>query len=192
MEQKSLFPYQVFISYAKEDKKSAIEFYNELTKHGIISWIDLKDLNPGANWDLSIDRAIKQCPYIIVLLSNNSIAKKGYIQKEIKKALDVADTIPDDNIYILPVRLEPCKVPDRLTKWQWSDFYDPQEKQKLFQFLKKCLGITNFQYWGRTTAYYCKYKRLSKLGSDPIFSLLLLKLRAQIGFIPGLEAPFWV
>ena len=31
-----------------------------------------------------------------------------------------------------------------------------------------------------------------KLGSDPIFSLLLLELRSEISFIPGLEAPFWV
>ncbi len=35
-------------------------------------------------------------------------------------------------------------------------------------------------------------KKLEKLESDPIFSLLLLELRSEISFIPGLEAPFWV
>ena len=37
------------------------------------------------------------------------------IQKELRKALDVADEQPEGSIYLIPVRLELCEFPDRLS-----------------------------------------------------------------------------
>lgn len=39
-------------------------------------------------------------------------------------ALDIADQIPEGQIYIIPLRLENCDVPSRLSKWQWVNFFD--------------------------------------------------------------------
>jgi hypothetical protein len=41
------------------------------------------------------------------------------VQKEIKFALDVADEQPEGAIFIIPVKLEECDVPDRLSHWHW-------------------------------------------------------------------------
>ena len=142
--QLSIIPRQVFISYAKEDVKKAKSLYKMLFENNIRAWIDIEELDPGENWDAGIRQAIRDCQYVIVLLSNNSITKKGYVQKEIKEALDIADTFPENEIFILPVRLEACRVPERFNKWQWSDFFDQQGKQKLISFLKAKLGISNY------------------------------------------------
>ena len=142
--QPDLFPHQVFISYAKEDTKHALEFYEDLKAQGVIPWIDVKQLAPGENWDLGIKKAIRQCRYILVLLSSRSVNKRGYVQKEIREALDVADTMPDDEIFILPVRLEECTVPDRLARWHWTDAFRNDERNKLIQYLKRQLGISSF------------------------------------------------
>lgn len=54
-------------------------------------------------------------------LSNKSVTKEGYVQKEIKLALDLADEKPEGVIFIIPVKLDDCAVPHHLTKTQWVD-----------------------------------------------------------------------
>jgi hypothetical protein len=43
---------------------------------------------------------------ILVCLSNNSITKEGYVQREIRIILDYADYKPEGSLFIIPVRLE--------------------------------------------------------------------------------------
>jgi hypothetical protein len=43
---------------------------------------------------------------IYLCLSRNSTTKRGYVQKEIVKGLDVADEQPEGAAFILPARLE--------------------------------------------------------------------------------------
>jgi len=40
------------------------------------------------------------------------ITKQGFVQKEIRFALDIADEHPPGRIFIIPVRLVDCDVPD--------------------------------------------------------------------------------
>ena len=174
IEQDSLIPYQVFISYAKEDKKIASEIYDALTKEGIQVWIDFHNLFPGEHWENSIKDAIKEVPFIIVLLSNNSVAKRGFIQKEIKEALDFADTLPENDIYILPVRIDECKVPQRLQKWQWSNYFDSTDKQKLIYLLKSKLGISTIPLL-KEHQRELKYLLSNELIADSLLFRLLIR-----------------
>ena len=48
----------------------------------------------------------------------------GFVQKEIKFVLDVADEQPEGRIFIIPARLEDCKVPDRLSRWHWVNLFE--------------------------------------------------------------------
>jgi len=54
----------------------------------------------------------------------NSVNKEGYIQKEIKFALDKALEMPEGRIYLIPVRLEECEVPYSLSPYQWVDLFE--------------------------------------------------------------------
>ena len=66
---------------------------------------------------------------MLVLLSNSSVSKEGYVQKEIKKILDVADEKPEGTIFVIPLRLNNCKLPRRLEKWHCVDAF-PESRQE--------------------------------------------------------------
>lgn len=53
------------------------------------------------------------------------------MQKEIKVALDVADEQPEGAIFVIPVKLEECDVPDRLSAWHWVNIDDAGGYERL-------------------------------------------------------------
>ncbi len=99
----------VFISYARKDYESALRLHNDLKNLGVTPWLDSEDLLPGEKWETNINKVIKTCTYFIALLSSHSVSKKGFVQKEIKRALDVLDEFPDSTIYLIPARLDDCE-----------------------------------------------------------------------------------
>lgn len=115
----------VFLNYAKEDILLARKIYKDLTKEGLHVWFDEKSLIGGQDWRAEINKGIKSCKYFIALLSNNSVSKRGTVQKEVKEALKVLEELPENTIYLIPVRLEKC-VPlyEALKKIHWIDIFD--------------------------------------------------------------------
>lgn len=124
---------KVFISYASEDRPKIESLYAKLTGAGFSAWMDKKDLLPGQNWEKEIRNAIKQSDAFIACLSKNSITKRGFIQKEIKFALDVLGEVPPGKIFFIPIRLEPCEVPDFLSFLHWIDLDNDDAYEKLFK-----------------------------------------------------------
>jgi glycosyltransferase involved in cell wall biosynthesis len=122
----------VFISYAKEDEKIANRLYKDLKnikKYNIEPWIDTENILPGQKWKTSISKAIKDSSCFIALFSSNSISKKGYVQKELKLAMDLLDEYPISEIFLIPIRLNRCEpIDDKLQDIQWVDFFPSYEK----------------------------------------------------------------
>ncbi|MBE0669876.1 MAG: TIR domain-containing protein [Anaerolineales bacterium] len=117
-------PLRVFLCHSSNDKPAVRELYQKLRAEPWISpWLDKEELYPGQDWNLEIEKAIEITDVIIVCLSNSSITKEGYIKKEIKVALDYSDYKPEGTVFIIPVRLEECKPPNRLLKWQYTDYF---------------------------------------------------------------------
>ena len=106
---------QVFISYANPDQARVIPFFDALDGRGFNVWLDCKRLKPGQNWEFEIKRALEKSSIVIVFLSENSIERRGYVQREIKVALDkLAEKLVDD-IYIIPVLLDDeIAIPEQL------------------------------------------------------------------------------
>lgn len=127
---------KIFISYVREDYLKAEEIYENFVARGYTVWMDKKSLLPGQEWKREIERAIKTSDYFLACLSNCSVTKRGFYQKEIRYALDVLTTIPFGQIYLIPVRLEQCEVPDDLQHIQWIDLDSFDVYQKLFQALE--------------------------------------------------------
>ena len=69
-------------------------------------------------------------------LSTKSVSKTGYLQREIKYAIDAAEEQSDDSIFIIPGRLEPCDVPERLRRWQWVDLFAADGYDRLLTALQ--------------------------------------------------------
>jgi len=60
----------------------------------------------------------------IAIVSNNSVSKKGYVQKELKVAFDILDQYPANQIYVIPIRVEDCAIDDRrLNEIHYVDFF---------------------------------------------------------------------
>ncbi len=93
------------------------------------------------DWDLEIRRAIRGSKHFLACLSKQSVNKRGYVQKELKVGLDVLDETPPGTIYLIPIRLEACEVPERLKPRQWVDLFKPGGLKKLLDALGFELGL---------------------------------------------------
>ena len=116
--------FRVFLCHSSQDKGEVRKLYDQLTPLPIDLWLDEKKLLPGQDWQREITQAIRTVHVVIVCLSPQSVTKAGFVQKEIRHALDVADEQPEGAIFIIPARLRECEVPDRLQRWHWVDLYE--------------------------------------------------------------------
>jgi hypothetical protein len=111
---------------------------------GVDPWLNEDNILPGQDWDREVKKAVGENDAVIVCLSRRSLTKEGYVRKEIKIALDVADEKPEGTIFLIPVKLEECDVPDRLRRWQWVSLFEERGYEKLLRALRagaSTLGI---------------------------------------------------
>lgn len=127
----------VFLCHASDDKPAVRELYQKLQHDGFEPWLDEEDLLPGQDWKNEISKAVRNSDAVLVCLSEDSIAKTGYVQKEIRVALDVADEQPEGAIFIIPVKLEDCDMPDRLSAWHWVNLDDAGGYERLVAALMR-------------------------------------------------------
>jgi len=130
----------VFISYAKEDSQIAEKIYKKLKEDNLKPWLDVHHLPVGVNWNMIIQETINKCQFFMLLLSKNSMNKKGFIQKEIKIALEIVDLLPSTDIFILPIKLDDCEIPNSLSKYHWVEYSNPQYYSKIKTSITTILG----------------------------------------------------
>src|SRR5205823_4799409 len=116
---------RVFLCHASGDKAQVRALHERLVADGVDPWLDEKKLLPGQEWESEIAKAVRSSDVVLVCLSRSSITKSGFVQKEIRFALDAADEKPEGTIFIIPTRFETCDVPNRLQRWQWLDLFEP-------------------------------------------------------------------
>ena len=113
----------VFLCHSSNDKPAVRTLYQRLKATGVDLWLDEVKLLPGQIWEKEIPEAVRRSDAVLVCLSRASVTRTGYVQREIKYALDAADQQSDESIFLIPARLEECEVPERLRKWQWVDLF---------------------------------------------------------------------
>ena len=131
---------RIFISYAKEDAGSAERLFSQLTSHGFAAWLDNHKLLPGQNWQQRIEDAIASADFFIACFSSLSVRKRGGFQVEIRHALHFADSLPLDEVYFIPVRLDACRVPLRIQReTQYVDLFPDWEAgfQRIIEIIEK-------------------------------------------------------
>jgi hypothetical protein len=107
---------RVFIAYAREDAGTAERLYNALEAAGVLPWMDSRKLLPGQNWPRSIENAIENSDFFVACFSSASVNKKGGFQAEVRYALDCARRMPLDEIFLVPVRLDVCRIPGSIQR----------------------------------------------------------------------------
>jgi hypothetical protein len=126
---------RVFLCHADADKPAVRRIYHRLRADGADPWLDEVNILPGQHRRNEIDRAVREAHAIIVCLSQNT-DKPGPFQRELRRALDVAENQPPNAIFILPVQLQDSTIPTRLLDWEPVDFGDEQGYDRLLLALQ--------------------------------------------------------
>lgn len=127
---------RVFLCHSSGDKPTVRDLYHRLRADGVDPWLDEENLLPGQDWQQEIRKAVRLSDVVVVCLSRESITKAGYVQKEIRYALDVSDEQPEGTIFLIPLKLEECEVPERLRRWQWVNFFEEGSYDRLMRALQ--------------------------------------------------------
>lgn len=109
-----------FLSYSRSDERFALRLAKDVRTRGIAMWVDQLDIRPSEHWDRAIERAVRDCRGIVVILSPRSVASDN-VADEISFAIDSGKSV-------LPVMIERCTLPLRITRMQVIDATSNYEK----------------------------------------------------------------
>lgn len=134
-------PLKVFLSYASQDKTTVLEIYSALKRESWIDpWLDKERILPGQDWQMVIETAVDEADVVIICLSNQSVSKEGYVQREIKYAYDIALEKPEGTIFLIPLRLDECEIPRKLRFLHRVDYFGV-EKDNSYSHLLDALNV---------------------------------------------------
>jgi hypothetical protein len=113
-----------FISYAREDRAVASQLYRDLRANGAQPWMDAENLLGGEEWEPAVRRAIAESSHFVALVSAQSVNKRGFVQKELRQALEALDTFPPGETFVIPVRVDASEPRhERLARLHWIDLF---------------------------------------------------------------------
>jgi hypothetical protein len=147
---------RIFLSYAREDRKTIARVYRRLRRAGFLPWMDTEDIRAGSRWEQVIFAAIKEAHVVLAMLSENSVNKRGVVQKEIRRALDLQLEKLDGDVYIVPVRIQQCRIPNDLAEFQSADLF----RRNGWKNLLNSLHIQHAALFGGTPTHLTNRKQV--------------------------------
>lgn len=121
---------KAFISYQRADLQLIQPIVARLKAAHIDCWIDFDDLTYGAVWRRQIRRAIRSGGAFVPFFSPRYTNRRTtFMNEEIREAIQQARLMHPDTTWLIPVKLEPCEIPDMtidgttdLTSLHYIDF----------------------------------------------------------------------
>jgi hypothetical protein len=133
---------RVFLCHASQDKPVVRDLYQSLAAEPWMDpWLDEEKLLPGQDWNLEIEKAVEASDVVIVFVSNVSVAKEGYVQRELRQALRVALEKLEGEIFILPMKLDDFPIPRQLSGKQYIDYFPKSRQAAAYDKLIEALKI---------------------------------------------------
>ena len=160
----------IFLAHAKEDAYLVNRLYEHLEEIGAHPWMAPRDIMPGEHWSTAIRKAISTAHYVIACLSTNSIGKRGYVQREFRLALDICQEMPSAERFLIPLRLDPCEVPElqvgglNLRDLQWVDSFATGSLKRIIS----AIGLQNSREARWMLNLYGEDATLSSVLSSPL------------------------
>ena len=132
----------LFISYSHADKLFVDYLDKAFTEKGVRFWRDIHDATAG-RLETQIDRAIRQNPTVLLVLSKNSI-KSDWVEHEVRKARELEKELGRDAL--CPIALD--------DGWKSS----PWPKRVMEQVME--YNILDFSGWEDQSAFEGKFAKL--------------------------------
>jgi len=141
----------LFISYSHADSTFVDHLDSSLTSKGVRFWRDIHDATAG-RLETQIDRAIRQNPTVLLILSKNSI-KSDWVEHEVRKARELEKKLGRDAL--CPVALDdgwtakpspwPERVMEQIMEYNILDFSGWQDQPTFdSKFAKLLSGLDLF------------------------------------------------
>jgi hypothetical protein len=156
-----------FLSYSRSDERFALRLAKDLRARKVTMWVDQLDIRPSEHWDRAIERAVRNCRGIVVVLSPRSVASDN-VADEISFAIDSGKSV-------LPVMIEKCVLPLRITRMHLIDATGSYDKA-----LQQCLAELASPANARPGADVREPKPVASLRQD-----VLLNAKRQLAEILG-------
>src|SRR6516225_1702334 len=102
-----------FFSYSRDDSEFVLRVAGDLKTAGANVWLDQMDIVPGQRWDEAIERALADCPRMLVVLSPAAVHSTN-VMDEVSFALQEGKTV-------VPIFFRDCAIPFRLRRVQYID-----------------------------------------------------------------------
>jgi hypothetical protein len=122
--------HDVFVSYKRDERERIDPYVKRLIDGGLQVWWDAL-IRPGANWGLSIEKALRESRSVAVFWTPMSVSSD-----EVYNEADHGMRINA----LFPVLLETCEVPIRMSRIQYLDLTRPNADQSFDGLI---LGIRN-------------------------------------------------
>lgn len=136
--EQTLMRARIFLCYAKTDLEKVVPIYDLLEQEGHKPWLDNKCLFAGESWEAAIRRVLRETDFVVVCISEKSVNHRGFMRKEIKLALEIWEEKLEDDIYLIPARLEECIIEDeKLRALHRVDIFKQNGFRQLLESIKK-------------------------------------------------------
>lgn len=104
-------PPRVFVSHAGPDRREAYRLARDLGDHGIETFVDVRDIRPGDNVILTINRELAQSDYFVLLWSQHCEGR-AHVEEEFAAAY--SRQIRERRSFLFVVRLDRSDPPGLL------------------------------------------------------------------------------
>jgi tetratricopeptide (TPR) repeat protein len=124
-------PSKTFFSYARADSQFVLQLVKDLRVAGAAVWLDQFDIGAGAHWDTAVEKALRECPRQVIVLSPAAVNSDN-VKDEVSFALE-------ENKEVIPLLYRDCMIPFRLRRVEYIDFRG--EYAAGIQVLLKALAV---------------------------------------------------
>ena len=102
-------PFDAFLSHASPDKDWVKTLQAELTRIALNAYLDVRELKPGDNFVLSLDGGLRDCRFLILIVSQHTVDRQWVLWEW---TTFMADRGPLGRI--IPVRINDVALPHAL------------------------------------------------------------------------------
>ncbi len=115
----------IFVDYARADGERAGVILERLSAEGFETLTDGGERAGEGSWVSGDPTVFLDADFFLICLSNNAVDTKGVLLPGLKRKLDYLWRGANGQAFLIPVRLEECRVPRSLQAFECVDLFTP-------------------------------------------------------------------